>query len=273
MGHPAALTPLYRPSTLVCYLKTVWAWRHLGLGLVSRAVKGSMRRSLFGRLWSVLNPVIPMTAFIAIRIIVGADDTNVHPVAYVAVGMLVWHFMTDPMLQGTRWIQRNSALVTSSAVPCLIVIFAGFLRTLLDGLYRLIIVVPALIVFGEITWSVLWALFLTVPMAMLALTISIFVAVAGTASDDAERLVQIALRYLVFVSLAIFPIGSDGPFAWLMLLNPIAIFIDSTRSLILLGTVEHGIALAAYTLLSVLSFSAAVAVIARVDSAMKGNLH
>ena len=77
-------------------------YRYLLRNLISRDLKARYKNSIFGVLWSLLNPLAMMLVFTLLFSVMGNDSTRDYAI-FVLVGLIPWNFFSGSMISGTSW--------------------------------------------------------------------------------------------------------------------------------------------------------------------------
>src|SRR3954462_1310108 len=100
------------------YIREVWAARELLAFLTLREVKGKYKRTVFGQLWSLANPLAAMliyTLVFAFIIRVTPDPGNPSGLNIFALwllcGLLPWTFFSQVVNSGLSSIVANASLI------------------------------------------------------------------------------------------------------------------------------------------------------------------
>lgn len=204
-----------------------------------RDLEGRFRGTALGLFWAVALPLVPVSAYVFLRAVLSGqgNPAAVHPAVYVAIGVTVWFCLTDALLLPTRVINRSRAYLSQNPVRLSSAVLARLGDLLLDLLVRLVFVAAVIVwlhglppVAGVLLFSV------SLLLGMLAmLGIGVFVFLLQLSYPDTENILVIVLRYLIFVSLAIFPMTFISESFWAYWLNPFAVLIDGSRDILLNG--------------------------------------
>lgn len=96
--------------------KELFRYRYLLRNLVSRDLKARYKNSVFGILWSLLNPLAMMLVFTLLFTFMGNDSTRQYAV-FVLVGLIPWNFFSGSMISGTTAVTSNSSLIKKVYFP------------------------------------------------------------------------------------------------------------------------------------------------------------
>lgn len=107
------------------YFSNVWRQRHL-IGAISQAaIKAGHLDTWFGRLWTILNPLLlGLTYYLLIGIILGQDIT----IEYLAIllgGLFAFYFTRSSVGTGASSIVKGGAMVRATSVPRMILPMAS----------------------------------------------------------------------------------------------------------------------------------------------------
>lgn len=102
------------------YYSEVWAKRRLIWALAQAAVKAGHLDTWFGRLWTVMNPLLlGLTYFLLIGVILGKDITFAY-LARLLGGLFAFYFTRSSIGSGANAIVKGGAMVRATAVPRMI---------------------------------------------------------------------------------------------------------------------------------------------------------
>lgn len=193
-------------------------------------------RTWLGILWWVIEPVLYMSVFYLIFGIIfqrGGEGF----VYFLLVGLVVWKWFDSSIRGGMVSLPANAAVIQQVYQPKLIFPVIVLLINTTKFLLVMLLLLLFLLIAGKpltVTWLALLPLIgiqfvLTIGIASLCATVIPFV-------PDLKWVVDNGLTVMFFLSGVFFDISNvpDKFHAWLML-NPMAVLIDSYRSALLLG--------------------------------------
>jgi lipopolysaccharide transport system permease protein len=219
-------------------LRGIWALRYFCLALVKHDLKDRYRRSILGIAWSLIKPT-GMTLVLTL-VFTNVFQIDVREYApFLFVGLIVWQFFTESMLQGCNSFHLGGTYLRVRPVP--IAIFP--LRVVLNaGTHALIGLMAAiLIVLGLQGIAHPWALLSLIPALILAVTAWSLAAICGilfTIFSDAQQIAEISLQALFYATPVIYTeetLHKTGWLAWLVTCNPFASMLDLIRQPLLHG--------------------------------------
>ena len=97
-------------------IKTFFKYRELFFQLVSKNIKLKYRRSVFGYLWTVLNPLLSMLVIYTVFSQLFSRSIPNFPI-YILSGQLIFHFMTGAVSTAMSSITGHAALLKKIYIP------------------------------------------------------------------------------------------------------------------------------------------------------------
>ena len=197
------------------YLKEVLDSRELLANLTLREIRGQYKRTIFGQLWSLANPLASMLVYtIVFRFILRVTPPPGDPsglnifAVWLLCGLLPWTFFATVVTQGMGSVIANAGLVqkvyfTRIVLPLSKVGSVGY-----NWLFEMGVLVVVLVLCGSFVWP--WLPLTVVAMALLALFaagIALMLAVANVHFRDTQYFVSIILQIWMYLTPIIYPIS------------------------------------------------------------------
>jgi lipopolysaccharide transport system permease protein len=209
----------------------IWPFRHLFAVLVWRSLKVRYQQTVIGVGWALLQPILYAFVFTIIFGRLAGMPTNGIPYPiFVMSGLVVWLFVAQAFPQASASIVANSHLVTRIYFPRIILPMAAIATAMADFVISLVLLFVLMVWYG--TAPTLGAL-LFVPMLLVA--------------------VATVLGLSLWFSALYVPYRDVGhllpdKYAFLYVLNPIVVVIDTSRWAFAGGAAPHSYALAVSSL-------------------------
>lgn len=236
------------------YLKEVFASRELLANLTMREIRGKYKRTVFGQLWSLANPLALMLiytfvfAFI-LRIEPEAGDPSGLDIfaVWLLCGLLPWTFFATVVSQGLGSLVANAPLIqkvyfTRIVLPLSVVGSTGY-----NWLFEMGVLLIAITVVGGfvLPWIPL-LLLIMVLLALFAAGIALMLSIANVYFRDTEYFLGIVLQLWMYMSPIIYPaslvetesaklgglFGTPITIADIYHLNPMEHFVNVFRQLL-----------------------------------------
>ena len=191
----------------------------------------------FGAAWLVIEPVIPISAYAFLALIAVFPSRDDMPaVLYISIGVTVWTLMTDAVMKPMGAVLGNRTVLSKSNFPLAGILFSGFAQTAFDAGVR-ILCVAAVFAFtiGAPPWRAIFIVPMLIPILIFSMGLGMGLSIINVVYRDLQNIMQIVLRYGLFLSLVIFPLPAHPMLDQAMAFNPFAVFIDNIRSVLVFG--------------------------------------
>lgn len=196
------------------YLREVIAARELLFNLVSREIKGKYKRTVFGQLWSLANPLALMIIYsFVFGLIFRSDPPPGDPsgvdvfALWLLCGLLPWIFFSTVLTLGTGSLVANAGLIqkvyfTRIVLPLSIVGSSAY-----NWLFEMGVLIIALSIAGAfvLPWIPL-VLVIMVMLALFASGIALMLSVANVYFRDTEYFLTIITQIWMYLTPIIYPI-------------------------------------------------------------------
>jgi ABC-type polysaccharide/polyol phosphate export permease len=201
-------------------------WVHLGWNDVAR----QYRRSFLGPIWITLNTGIFVVAFSLIGAQLFKQDVESY-LAFFAAGSVIFSFFSSLITEGCSTFMTSESYMKQGSVPKLTFVFRVIVKNLVMLGHNAFIVLGALAwvgALGAVRWGeLLFGMSLAVTAAFFV--VAILGAVAAR-FRDIPMMVTSALQVLFFLTPVMWrPEQLTERAQWLVILNPLAIFLDLIR--------------------------------------------
>lgn len=229
------------------YVKELIATRELLGNLTMREVKGQYRRTVFGQLWSLFNPIATMLVyslvfglFFPARPAPGQPSgLDIYPLWLMSV-LLPWSYFTSVVNGGLNSIVSNASLIKKVYFPRMQLPFSVALSNGITWALEMGVLVVAIMLFGG--WPLPWvplALVAMVFLALFAVGLALLLAILNVHFRDTRHFVSILLRLWMYLTPIIYPLDrvlhATRDHHWLYqlyVLNPMEHFAAVFRDLL-----------------------------------------
>jgi ABC-2 type transport system permease protein len=225
---------------------------------IKRDIHKKYQRSMLGHLWSLLNPLLMMLVLTLIFSHMLRHDIE-HYSLFVLAGMLPWSFFSETVQGCLRSFTGNAGLLGQVRAPKYLFI----LSLAFSNVYSvLLMLIPfSLIAIGQgrsLSWTLLLIPLHLVPLFMITVAASLFLATLNVFFQDVEHLTRVAMRALYFACPVMYPPDLlPAQTRALLEYNPLFTIITSFREILYFGIPPNPITLALTWLLAVATLSVA----------------
>jgi len=230
---PAAkVTPRPRKSALADLLQ----YRQLVVLLVVRELKVRYKRSLFGLLWTMLNPLLLMVVYTVVFTAIMPSAVRNFSV-FLLSGLLPWIFFSTAVMQGLFSILGNQELIRKVRVPQSVFPLSVVGSNLVNFTLSLIPLFLLMIVLRQPVSAAL--LFIPVAAFFLLLFtsgVTLLLASFTVFFRDVRHLTEVALQLLLYLSPVLYSLDMLNQGKWwfpifrgFLALNPMSYLIPLVR--------------------------------------------
>lgn len=221
---------------LIEYSVQLWRRRHFIIAFASAKNIAVHANARLGQLWHVLTPLLNAVIYYVVFGIFLRTSHGIHNfIAYLVVGIFVFHFTQGSVLDGARAISGNLRLIREIHFPRACLPIAFVVLRLQQMLVLLVVLLAVAVATGEpVTWRWLLLLPILVVQFLFNAGLSLGIARIGASATDINQLIPFTLRSWMYFSGVFWSIGSVsaqlGPWAgWVLEANPAAVFINLVR--------------------------------------------
>jgi lipopolysaccharide transport system permease protein len=254
------MNPHFAPATSpVSLAQSLWTNRRLIAQLVRRDVIGRYRGSLLGLGWSFFNPMFMLAIYTFVFSVVfkarwgvGEEEGKTAFAVVLFVGLICHSLFAEVVNRAPTLIQHNANYVKKVVFPLEILPVVVMGSTLFHSFVSLLVLLLAFVLLNGFIYStVLLAPLVFLPLVLVALGFSWFLASLGTYLRDVGHTVGIFTTVLLFLSPVFYPLSAlPQKYHLALMLNPLTYIIEQARRVLILGQAPDWIGLGLYTLVA-----------------------
>ena len=220
-------------TSLTSIVTGLYTYRELLRNLVLKDLKLKYRGSVFGFLWSLVNPLLMIVVYtIAFTYILRIRAEGF--VFYLMLGMLSWTFFANSATMSTGAIIDNAALLKSVFFPRAILPIATVLFNLAQYLLTVAVFLPVMIVWYKVPLSAPMLLFPVFLALQCLFTIGVALALATATAffRDVRHLLEVALQVLFWTTPILYLLDQvDSRLRLVILSSPMSPFVVAYHKL------------------------------------------
>lgn len=234
--------------------------KRLAFEMVRREVVGRYKGSFFGNFWMFFQPVFMLSVYTFVfgmvfkaRWGVDAPSTAEFAMALFA-GLLMFGLFSECINRAPLIILSNVNFVKKVVFPLEIlpIISIGAASVHL-GVGLIVWLIFTLVLLGPPPITMLWLPLIVLPLTLMTLGISYFLASLGVFLRDINQITGMVVTALMFLSPIFYPISAvPQKFQSLMLLNPLTVIIEAARDVMMWGKSPDWLSLGIVSLFSLL---------------------
>lgn len=234
--------PVYSSNTSrspIWHLRELFQRRNLIWELVARNLKVRYRRSVFGILWSILNPLFNALVFTFVFSTLLKSPIERFAV-FVTVGLVVWNAFASSVLESMSTVTGSAHLVTRVRFPSEVLPIA----TVLTNMINFVLATPSIFIVMAITRTPPHVQMVIYPLALLCLfCFSLGIAFLAAATNvffrDTRNFLDVLISLWFFLTPIIYNLDAVFVSSWgqrvVYWLNPMASIITLFRHMFYTG--------------------------------------
>jgi lipopolysaccharide transport system permease protein len=236
------------------YVQEVLASRELLVNLTMREVQGKYKRTIFGQLWSLANPLALMLIYTLVFAFIfkiepaPGDPSGLDIFAlWLLCGLLPWTFFATVLSQGVSSLVSNAGLIQKVSFSRIVLPLSLVGSSAYNWLFEMAVLIIALSIAGAfvIPW-IPGMLLIMILLAVFAAGLALMLAIANVYFRDTQYFLSIILQMWMYLTPIIYPasmvqsesaklgglLGTSFTVADLYSLNPMFHFVEVFRNLL-----------------------------------------
>lgn len=238
--------------------------KHLAL----REIKARYKQSFLGLFWVVLNPFLQMLimSFIFSQII-RTNDLGVPYPIYLYVGLLPWTFLHVTLGSSLAVLVDNASLLKKIYFPREILVLSVLIAKIFDFLLSGIIFIILMIWF-QIPFTPYMLLFIPIFLiqCLFMFSIALLLSSLNLFYRDVQYLFNLVLTLWFYLTPIIYAVEFfPEQYRWIFKINPMSLFINAYRSVLLSGNFPNWSSLGMGVAISVILYFIAMRVFKKLE--------
>ncbi|QGG53818.1 ABC transporter permease [Lysinibacillus pakistanensis] len=217
-------------------VREIFNYRHMLISMVQRELRSRYKGSFLGFLWTFVNPLLQLAVYsIVFPYILRVDQEN-YPM-FLFVALLPWIFFTSSIQNATTSVLGSANLVTKIYFPRIILPLSSVCTNLMNYIYSLVIVIPALLITGvDLTINLLWFPLILLIEFLFALGLALAFSALHVKFRDAAHIIGIVIFCWFYITPIVFPMTIfPETMQQYIMLNPMVAIIEAFRDIFLFG--------------------------------------
>lgn len=217
----------------------IFAQRYLLGQLIKRDVLLRYRGAMFGVAWIFLSPLVMLAifAFVFSHVFQARWPQQAEQLPFwlmLYAGLIVFNVFGETVGRAPSAVRGYPAYVKKIVFPVHILPLVPLGASLVHAVFNLTILILALLWAGQFSSGILLFPLLLIPVLLLAVGFSWFIAAWGVFIKDMTQIVPLLVQMLLFLSPVFYPVSAVPPFLRpIYELNPLGSVIEAIRSVML----------------------------------------
>lgn len=218
-------------------VRDIVQYRRLISKLVVFQLKLRYQASFVGLLWVLISPLANMLAIT----VVFSSIFNMPLLefgVFIICGFVPWSFFASTVGYSTQCYPNYAGIIKSLSLPKIVFPAQILVSGLVDSLYMLLAILFLLVVLGvNLSSSLIYLPFIYFTLSLFTFGIVLIIAPLSLFYRDFVHIVPILLQIGFFLSPVMFKVSMlSKEIAWVIQLNPMTIFIECFRKIVIDGT-------------------------------------
>ena len=231
----------FNPIRIAAHL---WTYRDLIRQLTWREVVGRYKGSFVGFGWSFIQPLIMLCVYTFVFSVIfkvrWGVESNEGKAAFALalfIGLITFSIFSEVANSAPSLVLGNANYVKKVVFPLEILPLVRLFSTLINAVFSLGVLIAGILIINHfIHWTALLLPIVWLPMMLFTLGCGYFLASLGVFVRDIGTLVGVLTTVLFFLTPIFYPIHAiPEPYRILCRINPIAIFVEDARRVVLWG--------------------------------------
>lgn len=219
------------------YVSEIYENRHILHQLVRQQITLRYRRTIFGYLWTLFNPLLMMSVTAVVFSTIFNMDLKTYAI-FLFSGVIAFNYFGTTVVQGGQSLIGNEQLIKKIYIPKLLFPLSVSLAMLIDSLLMAVSLFAIILVIGgKLTLSLLFIPFAYLLLFAFSFGLALVFSVSAVYFRDLQHIIGIVMQALVFLSPVYYkPEALAGKVKSLIEANPLTLFIELFRAPIDQGT-------------------------------------
>lgn len=229
-------------------VRNLWAYRELIRQFTWRQVLQRYRGSYLGILWSFAMPLALLLVYTFVFSVIfqarweEADTNNPSNFALILfAGLVIFNIFSETVSNSPTLIISNPNYVKKVVFPLEVLSVSQFGAVLINSLFSIAILLIGMVVIqGYIPWTAILLPLMLLPLSLLCLGLSWFLAAIGVAIRDIRYMLEVGMRLFLFVTPIFYPLTAvPAQFRFFLYLNPLTLMVEHFRQVVLFGQLPN----------------------------------
>ncbi len=204
-------------------------------------LKTEVAGSYLNWIWWILDPLCFMLIYTFIFTVVFQNDLAHFPV-FIFIGLSMWNFFNGTLKSSVKIVKRNKSVVSRVYFPKYILVLTQLWADAFKMMISFCIVVLMMLFFKvPVSWNVLFFLPIILTLMLFTFGCSCFVMHFGVYVEDLSNVINIALRFLFYLTGIFYSVeGRIKPYGvYLNNFNPLASLISAMRDCLIYSSTPN----------------------------------
>lgn len=223
--------------------RNIWRSRDLIWQMTKREVVGRYRGSVLGLFWSFFNPVLMLIIYTFVFSVVfkarwgEGGESRFEFGLILFAGLIVFNLFSECVTRAPSLIVGNVNYVKKVVFPLEILPLIAMGAALFHSVVSLgVLMVFYVLVSASLHWTIIFAPLIMLPLLLITLGLSWFLASFGVFVRDVAQTIGILVTALMFLSPIFYPVTAlPAKYHAIIYMNPLTFIIEQMRDVLIWG--------------------------------------
>ncbi|WP_321491620.1 ABC transporter permease [uncultured Desulfobacter sp.] len=225
-------------------LRHLWGLRNLCMKLSRKAILVRYRGSLLGFLWAFVQPLMMLAVYTFVFSVIfeakwgqDMDQGRLSFALALFVGILTFNIIGDTVNASPQLILGHANFVKKVVFPLEVLPLVKLIESIVFSSLGLVVLLAAQLIHDHrLSWTLIFLPIVWLPVGLFALGWSYVIASLGVFIRDIGSITGVAVSMLFFLSPIFYPLSAVPESLKIYCrLNPIAVFVQDARRVVLWG--------------------------------------
>jgi len=223
-------------SAVIAELRLLYRYRAMLQSMVSMHLRGRYKGSVLGFLWTFVNPLMMLVVYSVVFSFVVRFEQEGYAM-FLFVGLLPWYYHSQSLTMATACMVQHANLIKKVYFPRSVLPLSVVLANLLNFIFGLAILIPALLISGVSPTSAWLAFPLVLAVhSLMVVGLALLFSVGNVYFRDLEHTLGVAVNMWFFVTPILYTLDIiPGHLRPYFMLNPLTPIIEAYRSVVFYG--------------------------------------
>lgn len=215
---------------------------------IKRDISSRYKGSYLGILWSFITPIMMLVVYTFVFSVIfnarwnqEVETSKMEFAIILFAGLIVFNIFSEITAKAPTLILSNVNYVKKVVFPLEILPIVTIGSALFHGAISVVILlIGVFIAYGSISWTVLLFPIVLIPMLLILLGLSWFLASLGVYIRDIGQVISVIIPTLMFLSPIFYPIESiPEELQFLYYFNPLSYVVEDIRNVLIFGEMPN----------------------------------
>jgi len=229
-------------------LKYIFNQKNLISQFTKREITSRYKGSYLGLLWSIVTPLMMLIIYTFVFSAVlktkwgtGEETSKVEFALLLLAGLLTFNFFAEVISRAPSLITANTNYVKKVVFPLEILPIVSLGTALFQAFISyVVLIIASVVLMGDFQWTVFLFPIILIPLMLLTLGLSWFLASFGVYVRDTSQVIALIIPALMFMSPIFYPISIiPDEFQIIYWFNPLTYIVEDARRVLVWGQLPH----------------------------------